>query len=153
MLLWGPWPAWCSAPRGSAADNRWRGCARPRSMPARAGHSGGGAEQVAQLLVVGQSTSAHPTGRGLLLATVGSLVGQSLSPSSRLTPQLGEVPCSLKNTQNTQRVLIVGASLSTQHDNEVLFREKTFVDSTIVVGFLKTLIFGSVLILTIKRIG
>lgn len=93
-------------------------------MPARAGRSGGRAEEVAQLLAFGQSTSAQPTGRGLLLPTVGSLVGQSVRPSSRLTPQLGEVPCSLKNTQNTQRVLIVGAILSTEHDNEALLEKR-----------------------------
>lgn len=56
-------------------------------------------------------------------------------------------------TTTAGRVCSPWGSVSTEPDNEALFRDKTFVDLTIVVGFLKTLIFGSLFILPIKCIG
>lgn len=37
---------------------------------------------------------------------------------------------------------LVGASFSSEHDNEALREKKIFIDSTIVVGFLNTPILG-----------
>lgn len=60
---------------------------------------------------------------GSLLATVGSLVVRVAFHPPAHTPA-GRGTLFSEKPHNTQRVLTVGASLSTQHDNEALFRER-----------------------------
>lgn len=101
----------------SVADNRRRGSARLGSAPGRVQSSGGGAEQVVRRtcashlpdpLTFGQSTSWHPTGRGSFWPQWAPwMVTVSVHPQAvcstgqtQVTSQLGDVPCSLKNTPN-----------------------------------------------------
>ena len=71
-----------------------------------------------------------PYWSGLLLATVGSLDGHGVRPSSgcvlnRTNPaNITAGRCTLFFEKYTQRVLIVGARLSTEHDNEALLEKR-----------------------------